>query len=354
MSSVPSSNERLQVAPPEAVDRSLRKLAGQPVHGANGEKLGTIKDFVIDKQTGEVVYAVVSSGGILGAGNTLRLVPLHALQPAPAGTPGFNVKVSRATWDRSPELIGEAFAAGILIISDEQRAALASVYGAPPALRATADSRGTHRSLDPRRAPAEERQAATLPRTREEERAASPWVRATSLRGKEIIAGGQQLGEIEEIVVDLGRRSAAALVDVEDRILAGNTRALVPLTELSLATGARDSIATTLTGNDFAQLDPANRRRSDTDLLPTGRTGAAPTPVPGADDSLTSAARSARQALDNHAALARADIRVTTESGMLILRGRVPSEQLKEQAEDAVKQAASGVRLQNYLIIDPR
>ncbi len=328
------------------MDRTVRKFAGQSVYGANGEKLGTINDFVIDKQSGEVVYAVVSSGGLLGAGNTLRLVPLHALQPAAGGVAGFTVKLERLSWDNAPGLIEEAFDAGIVTVSEEQRRSLDTLFGKAPD-RATVASR-------PRRDDATDRTVASVPRTRAAERAASPWIRASHLRGKEIHAAGQPIGEIEELVIDLDRKTATALVDLDDRVFSGPTRALVPLTELSVSPAAPDTLTTNFTRDDFARLDPTYGQRADAALVPTGRTHTDATSPANVDATLASAARSARQSLDNHAELARADIRIIPENGMLILRGRVRTEQQKEQATDAVKEAASGIRLQNDLIVDPR
>lgn len=332
----PLGSAKLEIAPPHAVDHSVSKLAGRPVHGTNGERLGTIKDFVVDKKTGEVVYAVVSSGGLLGAGDTLRLVPLQALRPAADGSAGFVVNINRVTWDQTPALIQEAFGAGLVIVSDDQRRSLSRAYGV--SLPAHAPAVASRPSGD-----------------RATELAASPWIRASALRDKDITASGQEIGEIEDIVIDLRSRKAVALVELEDDVLRRETDVLIPLTELSLHADTSRGIATTLTRNDFVQLDPAARQRRDAAVLPTGRTAAAPAqPLNSAEATLASAARSARQALDAHTELSRADIRVAAESGMLVLRGRVRSEQLKDRAEAAVKDAASGIRLQNYLVVDPR
>jgi len=42
--------------------------------------MGGIKDLVIDPESGRVVYAVVSFGGILGLGNKLFAIPWSVLQ----------------------------------------------------------------------------------------------------------------------------------------------------------------------------------------------------------------------------------------------------------------------------------
>lgn len=333
-SPAPVDADQLDLAPPEAVDRTVRKLAGQVVYGPKGERIGTVKDFVIEKQTGRVVYAVVSTGGMLGMGDALKLIPIHALLAAPAGAAGFSIRVSRADWDRLPALIDEAFGHGLVIVSDEQRHALDTAFGPTP--------RG--QPVPP--------PAAELPRDRAAALAASPWIRATQLRGKTLAAGADTVGAIEDVVIDLRRGTAVALLDLEDSILGGDRRVVVPLTEIALDRTTSRVLPTHYTRAQFAQLDAAERQRLEKNLLPTGRPS--PEPASAAEATLASAARSARQALDAHADLARADIRVTPEAGMLILRGRVRTEQLKAQAESAVRDAASGIRLQNYLIVDPR
>lgn len=57
--------------PKDETDRLIasNKVEGTPVYGPDGERLGTIHNFMVDKYSGEVVYAVLkSSGGFLGLG----------------------------------------------------------------------------------------------------------------------------------------------------------------------------------------------------------------------------------------------------------------------------------------------
>jgi len=55
------------------------KINGTNVKNTAGENLGGIKDLVIDPESGHVVYAVVSFGGILGLGNKLFAIPWSVL-----------------------------------------------------------------------------------------------------------------------------------------------------------------------------------------------------------------------------------------------------------------------------------
>ena len=58
---------------------SSAKVEGTPVVGRNGERLGKIDSFMVDKYTGRVAYAVLSFGGTLGVGEHLFPLPWSAL-----------------------------------------------------------------------------------------------------------------------------------------------------------------------------------------------------------------------------------------------------------------------------------
>jgi sporulation protein YlmC with PRC-barrel domain len=55
-------------------------LLGNDVYNASDENLGNIKEFMIDMQSGRIVYAVLSFGGFLGMGDRLFAVPWRALE----------------------------------------------------------------------------------------------------------------------------------------------------------------------------------------------------------------------------------------------------------------------------------
>ncbi|WP_375184483.1 PRC-barrel domain-containing protein [Aquabacterium sp.] len=60
----------------------VSKIIGSDVRNLQGEKVGDIKDVVLDRQ-GMVSYAVVSTGGFLGMGNRMHAVPWSALRSVP-------------------------------------------------------------------------------------------------------------------------------------------------------------------------------------------------------------------------------------------------------------------------------
>ena len=54
---------------------SSKKVEGTPVVDRNGEHVGTIDSFMVDKYTGRVAYAVMSFGGAFGFGSSLFPLP---------------------------------------------------------------------------------------------------------------------------------------------------------------------------------------------------------------------------------------------------------------------------------------
>src|SRR5688500_19873606 len=67
-----------------AIDETRRliasnKVEGTPVFNRAGEQLGTVYNFMVDKITGQVAYAVMSFGGFLGIGESYHPLPWRAL-----------------------------------------------------------------------------------------------------------------------------------------------------------------------------------------------------------------------------------------------------------------------------------
>ncbi len=48
------------------------------VENSEGEGLGAVEDFVVDLETGQIEYAVLSFGGFLGIGDSQYAIPLSA------------------------------------------------------------------------------------------------------------------------------------------------------------------------------------------------------------------------------------------------------------------------------------
>jgi sporulation protein YlmC with PRC-barrel domain len=54
-------------------------LIGDHVHNLKHEHLGTIKEIMLDMESGQIAYVVMASGGILGIGSKLLAIPWEAL-----------------------------------------------------------------------------------------------------------------------------------------------------------------------------------------------------------------------------------------------------------------------------------
>ena len=67
-----------------AIDETKRliasnKVEGTPVYKRDGEQLGNVYNFMVDKYTGQVAYAVMSFGGFLGLGESYHPLPWKVL-----------------------------------------------------------------------------------------------------------------------------------------------------------------------------------------------------------------------------------------------------------------------------------
>lgn len=67
---------------------SATSMTGTDIHNLAGETLGQIKDLMVDWRKGHISYAVLSSGGFIGIGETLYPVPLEAFEFDTAGLKG--------------------------------------------------------------------------------------------------------------------------------------------------------------------------------------------------------------------------------------------------------------------------
>jgi hypothetical protein len=65
----------------EETDRLIAsdKVEGTAVYNRQSERLGTVHNFMVDKSTGRVAYAVMSFGGFLGMGESYHPLPWRVL-----------------------------------------------------------------------------------------------------------------------------------------------------------------------------------------------------------------------------------------------------------------------------------
>ena len=89
-----------------AIDETVRLISSDKVHGtdvfdADGESIGSIYNFMVDKLTGKVEYAVMSFGGFLGMGERYYPLPWQTLK-YDVGLGGYVVNVDKAMLEKAP------------------------------------------------------------------------------------------------------------------------------------------------------------------------------------------------------------------------------------------------------------
>lgn len=80
---------------------SSDKVEGTSVYNANGDKLGSIDDLMIDKLSGQVRYAVLEFGGFLGMGTDRYPLPWSMLK-YDTKLDGYVVPVDKSQFEKAP------------------------------------------------------------------------------------------------------------------------------------------------------------------------------------------------------------------------------------------------------------
>lgn len=86
---------------------SSDKVDGTTVYNRNGDNLGTIDHLMIDKISGQVEYAVMSTGGFLGIGESYSPVPWHSLT-YDVNMGGYVIDADRARLEKAPRFTSNA------------------------------------------------------------------------------------------------------------------------------------------------------------------------------------------------------------------------------------------------------
>ena len=81
------------------------RIEGTKVFRPDGESIGRVNHFMVNKRTGRAEFAILSFGGFLGLGEELRPVPWEALVYQPEYG-GYVVSADDDTFRNSPFLEG--------------------------------------------------------------------------------------------------------------------------------------------------------------------------------------------------------------------------------------------------------
>jgi hypothetical protein len=309
--------------------QTARRIIGEDVRSTTGQALGEVRDLVVSAD-GRVLYALISSGGILGVGDIIRAVPFSAFTSTTTG-PGkaLAVDLGGADWNKAPIVRLDQLAA---LDTDAQVRSINQYFGRP------------------------------VPVGHARDRHDAGSLRLVSqLNGQPVLHDGQTLGEITDIYLHQDR--ALAVIDPADHELAARGRIVVGLDRLSWVTPNATAAETTLTPADLANAAPlpvegiavADRpyrwvaaESNGRQLAPITDGSAAPVSVvartPVAD---------VRSAVHDDPALAPALRRVQFQANgrELRLTGTVGSEQMRQQVATETARVAKGWTVKNDLTV---
>ena len=77
------------------------KVEGTAVYNQQGDKLGSIYNFMVDKRSGQVEYAVLSFGGLFGMGSDYYPLPWNVLT-YDTGQGGYVVNLDKSVLEKAP------------------------------------------------------------------------------------------------------------------------------------------------------------------------------------------------------------------------------------------------------------
>jgi sporulation protein YlmC with PRC-barrel domain len=154
----------------------MRDILGQAVTTSQGKEVAHIENVVLDAATGDLLYWVVTSGGVLGVGGTLRTLPWEVLQGA-ADRKSFQLLLEEEQFTHAPHFDNDSWPD---MMDRHWIDAIQVYYGKTP---------GLGKRLGPDNAP-----VAQGPR---------PVLRAASVVQSTVMhPRGQRLGEIKDVVID--------------------------------------------------------------------------------------------------------------------------------------------------------
>ena len=346
--STPDRGQSVRPLPEDPRGWYASDLKGREVFGSEGEKLGELDDFAVDPRSGKIEYVIVSSGGVLGVGSTLRAVPVQAIQHGKAaGTERrFTLEVNENRWKQAP-IISKAPLA--VLGDDRRREDIAGFYGDSPA----GDARRENANKDEKSI-----------------RAGVQLRLASELVGQEVRNGKQSLGTIDDMIVQLDNKSAAALLDPADALADADRRYIVPLNRLTWRN--EDALNTTLTSRNFTSA--TTTKDSSWGSEPAGYVNSvyiwtvysamttdgarsderqAQTRVQSRDEDQgnrdarevpVATIRRAVQDVDGSG-----DVRVSTSGDTVVLSGTVFTEKVKDRIEERAERAGSGRDIDNRI-----
>ena len=212
------------------------QLMGMKVENSDGQKIGMLRNLVVDVRGGELKYAVIGSGGIFGVRSTLKLAPARIMSAGTAKRDTVAVFVTGEQWRLAP--VFKASTLGSL--ADPLRAREIEADFGLPAVMAT---NSKHR-------------LSTTGREFAGTNAPPPLLKfASDLIGQRVVNEKQEkIGEVIDLLVSFGpqQRPAFAIIST-GRFLRRDQEYAVSLRALN----ATDSVRKMILNADAAALEQA-------------------------------------------------------------------------------------------------
>ena len=172
-------------------------LAGLKVENRDGQPIGRVSDCVIDMQTGQVDYAIITGGGWLGWGRRSKVVPGGTLTAATSKKGVLGLALTRRQWQQSPVVRSTQPADIERAVRGSHFARLATT--SPSNLTSTGRTNTSARTFS----------------------ASHQYFQvASDLLGKWVVSGqGEKLGEVSDLIVDLSDGKTAFAVLTRKHLL---------------------------------------------------------------------------------------------------------------------------------------
>ena len=187
------------------------------------EAVGSLKDLVVDMQTGRAKFAIISSGGFLGLGADQRPVPAQLISTATAKKNIIQLKTGRLQWTQAPSLQSGQLAE---LSRPETISKIETFYRVPQPPANLAVVQGGSVPTPTGRETGESGKA---------QGAHGGLELASDLVGQDVVNRQQEaIGEISDLLVDLSGKRPTFAILTAGRLLKSDRTFAVPLRAITL------------------------------------------------------------------------------------------------------------------------
>jgi sporulation protein YlmC with PRC-barrel domain len=194
----------------------LSRLRGMRVENEDGEKMGDTSNFIINVNSGEVLYSLIQSHGVAVLGSSIKIVPIKRLSSATIKKGVLLLDVGLRQWKHAP-----TFKKGDLgkLANPVRGREIASFYGIPAHSSQLAPTGPATQSSPPERARA----------------GPGDFRLATDLLGAKVFdTKNESLGLISDLLIDLSDQKPPLAVVSEKRLFTTRSSFAINLSAVSV------------------------------------------------------------------------------------------------------------------------